>query len=84
RFAAYHKGMVKENYTDMLLEDINGKFDFLIELVTPLTLLPAAVAQLQEDVTQMRKDLGVTNRVVKDHSKALHNHAYRIKRLESA
>lgn len=78
--------MTKENsinYTGILLEDINSKFDMLVELVMPLTLLPAAVAQLQEDIAEMKADIKILKKVAGDHSGKLHNHEFRISRLES-
>lgn len=80
--AAYYKDMEDERrYTNVLLEDINSKFDLLIEIILPMS---KTVKQLQQDITQVTSDVTVIKKVVRDHSGTLHNHKYRITRLESA
>lgn len=67
----------------VLLEDMNSKFDFLVELIVPLTVLPAQVAQLTADMNELKADLVITKRVLGDHSTTLKDHEYRLTHLES-
>ncbi len=73
--------MEKDKYIGVLLEDVNSKFDLIIELVTPL---PVAIAQLQDDMRIVKSDVAVIKRVVGDHSITLKNHEHRLQKLEAA
>lgn len=72
--------MIKNNHIDVLLEDVNSKFDTIIELVRPL---PDAITQLQHDVKNINTDASVMKAVVRDHSKTLQSHEHRLVKLES-
>jgi hypothetical protein len=76
--------MDEENYTNVLLEDINGKFDLLIELVTPLLVLPPIVSKIADRLERVESDVKIIKKVVTGHSATLKNHENRITKLESA
>ena len=73
--------MGKKDYTDVSLEDINGKFDLLVELIMPMS---KAVKKLEDNMRDVKSDVKVIKKVVSDHSITLHSHEYRTARLESA
>jgi hypothetical protein len=63
---------------DIILEDINGKFDLILELVEPLAPLPSIDRRLKN----VESDVKIIKRVVTGHSKQLHDHESRLKTLE--
>lgn len=73
-----------ENYTNAILEDINSKFDAVLEIVTPLVTLPEQVRRLQSEVDAIRTDIKTMGFVVKDHSGQLRTHDGRLLNLETA
>lgn len=73
----------EKDYETVLLEDMNGKFDFLVELIVPLTVLPAQVTRLGADMVKVRKELAVIKRVIKDHSSVLKDNNLRLHVLET-
>lgn len=75
--------MSDKEYTNVLLEDINAKFDAICEIVRPLMVLPAQIRDLTDELKETNARLDVTMQVVKDHSLTLHSHERRITNLES-
>lgn len=75
--------MGASNYTDILLEDMNSKFDTILEIVTPLVSLPQEVRELREKVEDMDNTLRAGVAAIKDHSTQLRDHDYRITTLET-
>jgi len=75
--------MKRANYTNILLEEMNAKFDLMLEIVSSLATLPAAVRKLQEDVDQIQIDIRIIKSVVTSRSGQLQAHERRITRLES-
>ena len=72
-----------DQYTNTLLEEMNGKFDVVIE----------AVGQMQEQIKEIPKrdefealkaDVKIIKAAVVDHSNQIGNHEKRITRLETA
>jgi len=76
--------MKRTNYTEILLEEMNTKFDIMLEIVMPLTELRPIIDQIAKRVERIENDMVVIKRVVKDHSGTLRMHDFRIKKLESA
>ena len=72
-----------DNYTDVLLEDINAKFDAIMEIVQPLVSLPADVREIKEDVSATKADLRIVKAAVTDQSHQLNDHERRILALET-
>lgn len=70
------------NYTDVLLEDMNSKFDTILEIVTPLVQLPQQIRELREDIDEIKSDMMVIKVVAKDHSSWLKNHEVRLTKVE--
>jgi hypothetical protein len=73
----------QDNYTNVLLEDINSKFDAVMEIVSPLTGLPVVMSQLQSDIDEVKSDVKVIKAVLTEDSGQLKNHERRIIKLEA-
>lgn len=72
------------HYQGALLEDINHKFDVILEYLAPLASLPRDVSQLKDDVSQLKTDVATIKLVVTGQSSQLKNHEGRITTLEQA
>lgn len=66
----------------MLLEDMNSKFDRMLEIVTPLAEMPQFLKDMGYKVEEGESEIEVMKVVVKDHSAELRNHGDRIIKLE--
>lgn len=66
----------------VLLEDIQHKFDVILEYLTPLSPLPAKVDAIDERLRSVEADVKIIKAVVTDHSATLLNHDQRLTRLE--
>ncbi len=73
-----------DNYTAVLLEDIQSQIQRLAEATGAFTDLPRQVTKLTEDMTEVKSDIKVIKSVVTDQSHHLHNHERRITALEAA
>lgn len=67
----------------VLLEDMNHKFDVILEYVAPLASVPEDIRQLKEDMAEVKGDIRVIKAVITDHSALLLNHDQRLTKLES-
>ena len=65
---------MKEEYFEVLLEDIRGKVEAVLEVVTPLLPLPEAVNRLEVRMERVDGRLIVIESVLQDHSKVLAEH----------
>jgi len=68
---------------EIILEDMNGKFDRLIEVTAQIQEELKTKAS-QESVDDIKADLKIVKAVVTEHSGQLHDHEARITRLETA
>ena len=57
------------HYQGVLLEDINHKFDVIVEYLAPLAKLPRKVDQIDERLQRVESDVKVIKRVVTDQGK---------------
>lgn len=63
---------MKDNYVAMLLEDMNGKFDFILENIVPdVQTLKQDVRQLKTDMRAVKADIHVLKALYNDHQKRL-------------
>lgn len=69
------------NYTNVILEDMNAKFDRLIEVVNGMNDALKTKAE-QEDIEEIKADVKVIKAVLTDHSSTLNDHEDRIVALE--
>lgn len=76
--------MADRNYTDVLLEDINGKFEFIVDAVGGLQDSVRKIPKMEVRLENIEKDVKVIKLVVKDTSKQLKSHENRITKLETA
>ena len=76
--------MGKANYSDIILEDVNSKLDLILETLMPLTVLPAEMREVREELEDINNKFDVSTVVIKDHSHQLSSHETRIAKLESA
>jgi hypothetical protein len=74
--------MNEENRTDVLLEEINGKFDFIIEAVSTTNDRLTRVEKRLGAVEEKLDDVGPVREVVVDISADIEDHDRRIVRLE--
>ena len=75
---------MKKSYHDVLLEDMNDKFDAIMEYVvvlSELTYLPAKIDAMDERLKNVESILQMS---VKHFSSILDNHESRISSLESS
>lgn len=73
-----------DHYVGALLEDINHKFDALMEGQQAMASVPGDIAQLKSDMFDVKNDIAAIKAVAKDHEKMIKNHDKRLIRLESA
>jgi uncharacterized protein (UPF0335 family) len=73
--------MKKDDYTGVLLEDIQSQIKRLAEAMADV---PQDVRLLKEDMAEVKADIKVIKAVVTDHDKELNDHQKRITVLEAA
>ena len=75
--------MGKDNYTDVLLEDVNSKFGRLIDAVSQMQDELKSKAD-KDDISALRSDINVIKAAVTDTNEQVRDHEVRIASLESA
>ena len=75
---------MKRDYMAILLEDMNHKFDIIMEAIQPLPTLLRDMAVLKTDVDDIKADIKIIKAAVTDHSKILLRHDREIARLNGA
>ncbi len=73
-----------KDYTNVLLEEMNSKFDLLLEAVKPIRQLQQDTGTLKEDMNEVKSDVKVIKAAVTDVSKEVSAHDLRIANLENA
>jgi hypothetical protein len=74
---------LKQNYFEIILEDINSKLDRLVEVVVGMQQQLAQKAD-KTDIERLDARLGVIEYSIKQSNKTLQTHERRITRLEKA
>ena len=74
--------VMTKNYTDVLLEDINGKFDIVVEMFGVLKEQLDQKAD-KSDVEEMRQDIRALILAVTEDHRVLQDHERRITKLEA-
>ena len=72
-----------KDYTNVLLEEMNGKFDLLIEIVGGMKDEMKTLAK-QTDLEEVKADVKVVKAAVIDQTRQLNVHEARITNLETA
>ncbi len=72
------------HYEGALLEEVNYKFELILEIVTPLVGLPAKIDAIDRRLIRVEKDLRSAIIVLTGHSKDQNNHESRITKLETS
>ncbi len=72
-----------QNYTDSILEDINSKFDAILEIVIPMKKKVDRIPQIESDIAGIRADTRTMRIAMTETNKQVGNHETRITRLES-
>lgn len=67
----------------MLLEDMNHKFDLLLELLSPMKQIQQDVGSLKEDMSQVKQDVKIIKAAVTDLSHQVSNQDRRLTHLEN-
>ena len=60
-----------DHYVGALLEDINHKFDAIMEGQQAMASVPDDIAQLKNDMFDVKNDMRAITAVAKDHDKRL-------------
>ena len=72
-----------ENYRDVLLEDMNGKIDTILEIVVPMRQELTAVKRIVEDIPEIKADIQTIKHVLKITNDQVRDHETRITKLET-
>jgi len=78
-----YNGQTMGGYDAVLLEDMNHKFDVILEYLAPLSPLPAKVDTIDERLKNIETDVQIIRAAVTDRSAPLLNHEQRLTTLES-
>lgn len=71
------------HYTDILLEDMNSKFDAVMEILQTLAVLPQQVARIEVRLDELSLDVKVVKAAVTDLSVQVQDIDLRVQRLEA-
>lgn len=71
-----------DRYQAVLLEDINHKFDAIMEGQAAMASVPGDIAQLKSDMIEVKTDIKTMKAVLTGHSSQLNDHETRITTLE--
>lgn len=74
---------MSKDYTDVLLEEMNGKFDRLIEVTAQMREEMRQSAR-QEDLEEVKADVKVIKAAVTDLSSQVNKHKVEIRHLKTA
>lgn len=72
-----------KDYTGVLLEDINGKFDVIVEAVGQMQDQMKLLKDVPEDLKEVKADVKTIKSVLTGHSEQLADHEERINALEA-
>lgn len=72
-----------DNYTNVILKDIKGKFEQILELMTTVAK-DVDLKATQADVGAIKTDVKIIKAAVTDQSQVLSDHETRITSLETA
>jgi len=75
---------MSKDYTDVLLEEMNSKFDLLLEAIAPLKQMQQDIFTTKEDVAELKADVKVIKAVVTDLSHQVNRHEKEIAELKTA
>jgi hypothetical protein len=75
---------MKKDHFEFLLEDVNDKFDLILEMVTALLPLRGQVQAIDDRLAGVESDVKIIKRVVKEHSRELRDHDLAIHRLSQS
>jgi hypothetical protein len=65
-----------DNYTAVMLEDVNSKVDRLIEILQPFPKMQEDVATLKEDVAELKSDMKIVKHAIRETNLELRNHTH--------
>lgn len=71
------------HYTDILLEDMNSKYDAVMEILQTLAVLPQQVARIEVRLDELSLDVKVVKAAVTDLSVQVQDIDLRVQRLEA-
>ncbi len=69
---------------EVVLEDMNGKFDAIMEILIPMRDQVAGMPSMKDDIREIKTDVKIIKAVLTEHSSQLNNHEARITHLEVA
>lgn len=70
-------------YDGFLAEDLREQLKTIMEMLDPLTVLPAKIDYINERLDRMEEDNRLFKLVIKDLSETVNNHETRLIKLES-
>lgn len=78
-----YNSCMSDNHTDLVLEDMNSKFDAVVELVSQIRDDVKTLAK-QKDLEEVKQDVKVIRAAVIDLSSQVNDHEKRLTSLEAA
>ncbi len=60
--------MSEKGRTEIILEDINSKFDTVIEYVQVIPQIQRDITVLKDDVSELKSDMKIVKTVIREHS----------------
>ena len=76
--------MSDEDYSLFVLEDVQNKFDAILEGQAAMAPIPAKIEAIEERLTTIESDVKIIKLSVSDHENILKNHEVRIVNLKVA
>lgn len=71
-----------DNYTNVMLEEINGQMKRMAEVLSTLAT-KEQLQRVEEDITEIKSDMGAIKAVLREHSTELEDREERITTLEA-
>lgn len=63
-----------DNRTDVLFEDISGKFDFILEILAPIKKQTDKIPRIEQDIEEIKADIKIIKLAAKRTNENFANH----------
>lgn len=75
---------MSDNYTNVLLEEMNGKFDAVLEIVVDMRNKMQLDMVTKDEFNEVKTDIQIIKAAITDTNHQVQNHERRITKLETA